>query len=220
MRRPRPRAARLREEERLRDEARRKQENEEAGVVVPPEDEGSGISPEEYVASQGVDRAVPGYAIQRVRPKLDPVIESEALARIDEIRDFERRYDAAEDWHARARLRAKRPEPYAERGESFQQAAERGLRGYDHWYSSELLTRIDEQQEIEDLARREAARKLIEEGGAFTGRWALERESGLEHPRQGEPNRISESSKVGVRERLRFAAKVGKDALSRDQDES
>jgi hypothetical protein len=156
------------------------------------------------------------------------VIEEEALARINELRDWQQLYDEAEDWHERRRMRNKRPPSYTAYGESFQEAAERRLNRWDYQrergaFAAGEVRRL-EQLETERQLARVRAEKIIEEeertGVAPTGAWAVKREAGLEHSGQGEPNAISESSKVGVRERLRFAAKVGKEALSRDHDKS
>jgi hypothetical protein len=263
VKRPRKRAARLREQERLRDEQRRKLEQAERDGIelestieeplavdlsgntpdkqrawdeheefadLPP-----GMTPEELArhfwltdeqgntlpVSPEVYARYKRAALRRPkRPRLDREIEAAALDRMDEVRDYELALDRAEDWQERRLLRGKRPAPYTEAGQSFEEAAERRLRRYDYardreaWAAGEQR-RLEELETERQLARVRAEKILEEEergGIAPVGGYLVKREGGLEHENQGKPNAIQAASKASVRAARKLSAALGRDA--------
>ena len=133
------------------------------------------------------------------RARLDRGVEDELLSRVDELREWEKRYESAESWQERARLRSKRPEPYAKPGETPLEVAERRVHGYAYTREREAWAEGERRRLEAEATERQLARvraeKIIEEeeqgGLSLVGAWAVKREAGLGDPNVGVDNPIS-----------------------------
>jgi hypothetical protein len=115
------------------------------------------VSPEVYARYKRAQLRKPK------RPRLDREIEAAALNRIDDLRDWKRSYDETDDWQKRARLRSKKPGPYGEPGQSFEEAAANKLHRHRDYEIGEFRRRTVEEQETEKQLARVRAERIVEQ---------------------------------------------------------